>query len=106
MAVVMAEGFATPFDPNGEAYPAFGNRVPALRGFYLGYDVGIANPSDPEIVLIQVLVGGESEDLSPNAANQPARVPDGRIEVAMQDANAEGEEFFYNSPYAVRFEDF
>jgi hypothetical protein len=67
MATVTADGFAKPFDPDGQPYPAFGSQVPALRSFYLAYDIGDPTPSDHEINLIQVLAGGESQDLSPTA---------------------------------------
>lgn len=60
MATVTEDGFAKPFDPDGQFYPAFGSRVPALRGFYLAYDVGDPTPADHEINLIQLLVGGHS----------------------------------------------
>ena len=101
MAVVQAEGFTRPFDPDGEAYPVFGTRVPALRSFYLGFDVGDASPGDHEIVLMQVLVGGRSEDLSPTADLNPSNIPEGRIQVALQDADPGGEEFFYRVSHAV-----
>ena len=56
MAVVSAHGMATPFDPDGEPYAVFGNRVPALRGFRLTYPGG----EDHQIVLMGVLPGGAS----------------------------------------------
>jgi hypothetical protein len=95
MSVVLAEGFAEPFDADGESYAAFGRRVPALRSFYLGYDVGSAHPGDHDLVMVQVLAGGFSEDLTPAAAMARANVPDGRLQVALQDANPEGTDFFY-----------
>lgn len=111
MASVTAQGFAKPFDPDGQDYPAFGSRVPALRSFYLGYDVGDPTPSDHERGLIQVLSGNESRDLSPTADLSPADIPDGRLDVTLQDANPAGEEFFFkvshsllNLPGARRFQ--
>jgi hypothetical protein len=107
MAVVTAQGTEIPFDPEGESYPVFGSRVPALHSFRLTYPA----PNDHEISLIQVLAGGNSEDLSPTADLQPANIPDGRLDVALQDANASGEEFGYlvshslmNIPGARRFQ--
>lgn len=91
MSVVTAQGIAEPFDTDGEPYPVFGTRVPALHSFRLTYPA----PNDHEVALMQVLAGGDSEDLSPTAENQPARVPDGRLHVALQDANPSGEEFGY-----------
>jgi hypothetical protein len=41
------------------------------------------------------LVGGDSQDLSPNADLNPANIPDGRLEVTFQDASPSGEEFGY-----------
>jgi hypothetical protein len=102
MSVVQAEGFAVPFDEDGQPYPQFGEtRFPALHSFYLGWDVGDNTPGDREVTLIQVLAGGESEDLSPDAALEPAKIPDGRLEVALQDAHASGEEFFYRVSHAL-----
>jgi hypothetical protein len=101
MAVIQAEGFAQPFDSDGEIYPAFRSQIPALRSFYLGFDIGDPTPSDHEIALIQVLAGGNSEDLSPDAENQPARIPDGRLQVALQDADPSKEEFFYRISHST-----
>lgn len=97
MAVVTAQGIAEPFDPDGEPYPVFGTRVPALHSFRLTYPA----PNDHEIALLQVLAGGDSEDLSPTAENQPASVPDGRLQVALQDANPSGEEFSYRVSHSA-----
>jgi hypothetical protein len=97
MAVVSAQGIAEPFDADGESYAAFGNRIPALRGFRLTYPSG----RDREIVLIQVLAGGEAEDLTPNAQNQPTDIPDGRLQVRLQDADPSGEEFGYNISHSL-----
>lgn len=91
MAVVTDQGTAGPFDRGLVAYPAFGSRTPALHGFRLTFPA----PIDHEIALIQVLPGGVSDDLSPNADLQPTQVPDGRLHVALQDANPSGEEFGY-----------
>lgn len=91
MAVVSAQGTTVPFTPGGKPYPAFGNLVPVLRSFRLTYP----HPHDHEMALIQVLVGGNSQDLTPNAALNPANIPDGRLEVTFQDANPSGEEFGY-----------
>lgn len=101
MAIVMAEGFAKPYDSDGQAYTAFGNQIPALRSFYLGYDVGDATPGDHQINLIQVLAGGESDDLSPNAEGQPVQIPEGRLHVALQDKSPANEEFFYRVSHST-----
>ncbi|MCB0187560.1 MAG: hypothetical protein KDE31_25000, partial [Caldilineaceae bacterium] len=93
MPVVSAGGITVPFSPGGEPYPQFGNLMPALRGFGLTYST--AAPLDHKINLIQVLVGGNSQDLTPNAALNPASIPDGRLEVALQDVSPFGEEFSY-----------
>lgn len=97
MTIVTGQGLATPFDPNGESYPAFGSRAPALHSFRLTF----AAPIDRQIALIQVLAGGESEDLSPNADLQPSDVPDGTLRVAFQDANPSGEEFGYSVSHSL-----
>jgi len=98
MAVFTAQDDnALPFDEDGQSYAVFGTRVPALRSFRLSYQ----NPNDHEIALIQVLVGGDSEDLSPTADLQPARFPDGRLHVSIQDANASGEEFGYLVSHSI-----
>ena len=101
MASVTADGFAKPFDPDGQFYPPFGTRVPALRSFYLAYDVGDPTPGDHEINLLQVLVGGPSEDLSPNADLNAASIPDGRLDVTLQDARPKDEEFFYRVSHSL-----
>ena len=90
MTVVTAQGITKPFEPP-EPYPIFGTRAPALRSFRLTFPA----PNDHEIALIQVLAGGDSDDLSPNAENEPARIPDGELAVALQDANPSDEEFGY-----------
>ena len=91
MAIVTAQGTAKPFDPDGEAYPVFGARAPALHSFRLTYPA----PNDHQVALVQVLAGGDSEDLSPNAELEPADIPDGRLHVLLQDAQPAGEEFGY-----------
>src|SRR4051812_25273348 len=91
MAVVTGQGSATPFDPAGEIYPSFGALTPALHSFRLTFPA----PNDHEIALIQILAGGASDDLSPDADFEPASVPDGRLHIAFQDANPSGEEFGY-----------
>ncbi len=101
MATVSADGFATPFDPDGQPYPSFRNRVPALRSFYLAYDIGDSTPSDHEISLIQVLAGGESQDLSTNADLNPVNIADGRLDVTLQDASPAGEEFFFKASHSL-----
>ncbi|TIU23863.1 MAG: hypothetical protein E5W49_02430, partial [Mesorhizobium sp.] len=97
MAIVSAQGTAEPFDADGEPYAVFGSRVPALRSFRLTYPAG----RDRELVLIQVLAGGRAEDLSPNAQNQPSSIPDGRLQVRLQDADPSGEEFGYNISHSL-----
>ena len=52
MASVTVDGFAEPFDPDGQPYVVFGSRVPALRSFYLAYDIGDPTPGDHQINLI------------------------------------------------------
>ena len=101
MATVTTDGFATPFDPDGQTYPAFGSLFPALRSFYLAYDIGDSTPSDHEINLIQVLAGAESQDLSPNADLNPSNIPDGRLDVTIQDANPAGEEFYFRISHSL-----
>ena len=91
MAVVTAQGIARPFDQDGEPYPVFGSRLPALRSFRLTYPA----PNDHQIALMQVLVGGSSEDLTPNAENNPSNIPDGRLFALLQDRSATGEEYGY-----------
>ena len=97
MAIVSAQGVAEPFDADGQAYAAFGFRAPALRGFRLTFPGG----RDREIVLIQVLAGGEAQDLTPGAQNQPAAIPDGRVQVSLQDSDPSGEEFGYNVSHSL-----
>jgi hypothetical protein len=41
MAVITAQGIATPFDKDGESYPASGSRLPSLRSFRLIYPVNV-----------------------------------------------------------------
>lgn len=101
MASVTVDGFAKPFDPDGQLYPAFGGRVPALRSFYLAYDVADPTPADHEINLIEVLVGGQSQDLSPTSDLNPSNLPDGRLEVALQDAHPKDEEFYYKVSHSL-----
>lgn len=96
MAVVSARGIAEPSDPDGEPYPLFGMRVAALHGFRLTF-LG----SDHEISLIQVLAGGSSQDLAPTADLNPANIPDGRLDVLMQDASPSGEEFGYHVSHST-----
>jgi len=101
MSVVLSEGFAQPFDADGQVYGHFGNHIPALRSFYLGWDVGDADPDDHHVALLQVLAGGQSTDLSPNADLAPSQIPDGRLHVALQDAHPGGEKFFYRVSHSV-----
>ncbi|MBL8291343.1 MAG: hypothetical protein JNN08_05880 [Bryobacterales bacterium] len=101
MAFVTADGFAKPFDVDGQFYPAFGNRIPALRGFYLAYDVGDPSPGDHQISHLRVLAGGPSEDLSPNADLNPSNIPDGTLDISLQDKNPGGEEFFYSASHSL-----
>lgn len=106
MAVVSAHGIATPFE-EGVTYPVFGTLAPALHSFRLTH----LAPNEREVALIQVLAGGNSEDLSPHADLNPTNVPDGKLEVLLQDANPAGEEFGYfvshsllNIPGARRYQ--
>jgi hypothetical protein len=50
---------------------------------------------------VQVLAGGEAEDLSPTAEQAPASFPDGRLHVAFQDANPSGEQFGWLVSHSV-----
>jgi hypothetical protein len=97
---VEAEGFAKPFDGDGQVYPAFGGRVPALRSFYLGYNPG-GTGEDHEISLLLVLPGGQSTDLSPHADLSPSNIPEGRLDVTMQDRDPAGEQFFYKVSHSL-----
>ena len=101
MASVTVDGFAEPFDPDSQPYVVFGSRVPALRSFYLAFDIGDPTPADHQINLIQVLSGGESQDLSPTADLNPANIPDGRLDVTLQDDDPKGEEFFYKVSHSL-----
>jgi hypothetical protein len=97
MSLVTGQGMAAPFDPDGQPYPSFGSRTPALHSFRLTFPA----PTDHEIALIQILAGGDSEDLSPTADLQPSQVPDGRLHVAFQDADPAGEQFGYRVSYSA-----
>lgn len=97
MGFVMAEGEAQPFQESGEFYPAFGNLVPALRNFALWF----LGETDKEISLFGVMVGGHSEDLTPNADLNPANIPDGRLQVYIQDAEPSGEKFQYRVSHST-----
>lgn len=102
MAVVSASGETTPYDADGEPYARFGPRIPALRSFYLGFDVGDATPGDHEIVLLGVMAGGVSEDLSPHVGPfQPANIPDGQLHLYLQDSAPRDEEFFYKASHST-----
>lgn len=89
MSVVSNSGNARPYDV-AEPYTAFGDRAAALNGFRFTY-----LDSDHEITLIQVLAGGESTDLSPFADLPVPPIPDGRLRVALQDADPSDEWFHY-----------
>jgi hypothetical protein len=97
MSVVSAQGIAEPFDADGVPYASFGNQIPALRGFRLTYPAG----RDRELVLLQVLAGGRAQDLTPNAQTQPTSIPDGRLQVILQDDDPSGEEFAYNVSHSL-----
>jgi hypothetical protein len=103
MAVVSAHDIAKPFDPDGQPYAVFGNRVPALRGFRLTYDDG----GDREVATLGVLAGGMSQDLTPAAPagglgnGVPADIPDGRLEVYLQDADPSEDEFGYDVSHST-----
>jgi hypothetical protein len=91
MAVVSHHGVHKPFYPT-EDYSLFGSRTPALHGFRLTH-LG----SDHQVVDVGVLAGGNSVDLSPNADPNflAASVPDGELDVQLQDASASGDDFGY-----------
>ena len=99
--IVTREGLAEPFDADGQEYVAFGLRTPMLRSFYLGFDIADPSPSDHEVALVQVLAGGNAEDLSPNADLTPANVPDGRLNITIQDSSPSGEEFYYTVAHSL-----
>lgn len=81
MSVVSSSGITRPFDQDGVPYALFRQRTPALRSFRLTF------PSDREVVLMQVLPGGTSKDLSPTADLGPANFPDGELHLAFQDSS-------------------
>jgi hypothetical protein len=100
MAVVSAHSppYAGPFEAGDQAYAAFGSRAPALRGFRLTF----TGSRDREIQLIQVLAGGVAQDLTPGADLQPAAIPDGRLQLFLQDSDpSAGETFGYNVSHSV-----
>jgi hypothetical protein len=100
MAVVSASDIVRPF--TSEPYALFGDRIPALRSFYLAYDVGDATPDDHEILTMGVMVGGSALDLSPNVNFQPANIPDGRLEIQLQDAHPNDDEsVFYKVSHST-----
>ncbi|MFT5702564.1 MAG: hypothetical protein ACI8ZB_005487 [Desulforhopalus sp.] len=99
--VVTQSGFAKPFDADGQPYPRFEQNIPALRSFYLAYGVGDSTPPDRHSALIEILPGGQSEDLSPNADLSPSNIPDGRLHVGLQDKNPGGENFFFETSHAL-----
>ena len=97
MALVSAKGVAKPFEADGQPYSAFGDLTPALHSFRLTFPGGV----DREITLIRVLAGGQSEDITPDADLAPADVPDGRLQVNLQDKDPSGEKFEYNVAHSV-----
>lgn len=97
MPVVTSQGVARPFDADGQDYHRFGAHAAALHSFRLTFPA----PIDHEIALIQVLAGGPSTDLSPDADLAPANVADGRLAVAFQDASPEGEQFGYRVSHSL-----
>lgn len=100
MAIISKEGSTKPFED--ESYYTFGERVPALRSFYLAFDVGDPTPGDRELRSIGVMTGGQSQDLSPNVNFQPARIADGRLQLEFQDATpSSGEEFYYRISHST-----
>jgi hypothetical protein len=101
MAFVTAEGSAEPSKSDNLFYPTFGSRVPALRSFYLAYDLNNTHPKDHDINLIGMFVGGQSKDLSPNADLAPINLPDGTLAVFLQDAHPNDESFSYNVSHSV-----
>jgi hypothetical protein len=101
MSSVTAEGFDKPYNFDFQPYAVFGNRTPVLRGFYLGYDIGVSRPADHEVNLVQVLAGGHSEDLSPSADLPPSNLPDGKLWSLLQDAEPEDEKFYYKVSHSL-----
>lgn len=89
MVVVTHNGHHKPFQAN-EEYAIFGTRTPALHGFRLTH-VG----TDHQLVDIRVRPGGHSVDLSPAADLQLLPVPDGELDVGLQDADPAEDEFGY-----------
>lgn len=101
MAAVTKDGFAKPFDANGQSYPMFGSQIPALRSFYFGYGIGGSGTTGHEVSLIQVLAGGESQDLSPSADLNPANIEDGRLDVILQDENPANERVYFKVSHSL-----
>ena len=100
MGVIFDDGFAAPFDADGQSYPPAGDRIPVLRSFYLGYDIG-STPSDHQILSIETMVGGHSEVIDTILNFQPANIPDGRLFPALQDQDPGGEQFYYKMSHST-----
>jgi hypothetical protein len=103
MSQAKIEGFA-----KGELkernYPSVGDGAPLLNGFYFRYDIrGQADTTDNHLNSLMVLPGGNSTDLTPNAQNQPARVPDGKIQFMLRDADptAAEDEYFFTLGHSI-----
>ncbi|ATG51455.1 hypothetical protein CFK38_07870 [Brachybacterium vulturis] len=102
MATVSSMGFekGTELD---ETYARSGNRVPMLHGFYLGYGVGDTTPPDNHLNMLMLLPGGDSQDLTPNAARPHLSVPDGRLAVSLRDRDPDSgsDWYFYRAAHAL-----
>ena len=96
MAVETRNGVGAPFQ-GPVPFPSFGSNTPALHSFRFTF----LGPTEHEIALIQLLPGGPSTDLSPEADLNPANIADGNIDLAFQDANPAGEEFGWRVSYST-----
>jgi hypothetical protein len=110
MSYVTEEGFVIPPDTDGQSYPPFESKVPALRSFHLKYT--FEEDDDIQINRIEVMAGGMSEDINPNADLSPANIPDGRLHAILYDKDPDddpwyedptdaAEKFFYKVSHSL-----
>jgi hypothetical protein len=78
-------------------YPGLGDGTPLLSNFYFGFGVGEADPPDNHILALEVLPGGQSDDLTPTADLSPANVPEGLIDLLFRDEDptSSDDEYYY-----------
>lgn len=87
-------------------YQQFGISVPLLSSFYFRYEdarppgfppPGPPLPVDNHVRQLQVLLGGVSRDLSPNADLNPSMIEDGKIDIGLADEDPTGwkDRFFF-----------